>query len=131
MWFLYIVIFVVVVAINGYLSSKAGAIAEMKGHSGREWFHICFWLGFPGYLLLIALPDLSVHNETDYDKKQPEQERPNTPSNVIYQKTIPVKKDLSPLFKSTVKEDGWNCTDCDAFNPVVAKVCCECGKPRR
>ena len=32
-------------------------VAEAKGHHDTKYFWICFWLGLPGWLLVIALPD--------------------------------------------------------------------------
>lgn len=31
--------------------------AADKGYVGRRYFHYCFWLGLPGMLLVIALPN--------------------------------------------------------------------------
>lgn len=32
-------------------------IAELKGHDGGKYFWWCFWTGFIGWAMVIALPD--------------------------------------------------------------------------
>ena len=55
--FLYIVILVVVLCINGYLASNASDMASDKGYEKRKWFHMCFWLGPISYIIIAAMPD--------------------------------------------------------------------------
>lgn len=40
-----------------YLAKQFFEIAKAKGYSDRKYLWICFWLGLPGWLLVIALPD--------------------------------------------------------------------------
>lgn len=63
--FLYILIAIVVLVVNGLLASKMSKAAEQKGHSERTFFHLCFWLGIYGYLVVLALPDLKLRSQND------------------------------------------------------------------
>lgn len=49
--------FVVAICISAFLASEMSNIAEQKGYEQRRYFHICFWLGLFGFLIVIALPD--------------------------------------------------------------------------
>ena len=40
-----------------YVAKQFAQVALEKGHTGKRYFHLCFWLGMVGYLLVIALPD--------------------------------------------------------------------------
>jgi hypothetical protein len=40
-----------------YVAKQFAQVALEKGHTGKRYFHLCFWLGIVGYLLVIALPD--------------------------------------------------------------------------
>jgi uncharacterized membrane protein len=60
--FLIIIGAVVVIVFYSLLSNKFAEIAEMKGHSHKDYFWICFFLtviglGIIGWLMVIALPD--------------------------------------------------------------------------
>lgn len=59
---IFVVIFALLIAVilNVILAKNAEAIAEKKGHNGRKWFHICFWLAPVSYVLVAALPDLNL-----------------------------------------------------------------------
>lgn len=53
------------IIINGALASKASDLAEAKMHSKRAYFHLCFWLGLFGYLLVAALPDDKLRMQSE------------------------------------------------------------------
>ena len=59
--FIYIVILVVALCINGYLASNASDMANDKGYEKRKWFHMCFWLGPISYIIIAAMPDRKMH----------------------------------------------------------------------
>lgn len=40
-----------------YLAKQFFEIAQAKGYNDRKYLWICFWLGLPGWLLVIALPN--------------------------------------------------------------------------
>lgn len=48
---------IILLALNFIIAREFRRIAEDKGHKGRRYFHFCFWLGFVGMLMVIALPD--------------------------------------------------------------------------
>ena len=60
MTFVYILIAAAYLTLNYYIAKWFSEAAEDKGYDNyvnRKYFWICFWLGFIGYLLVIALPD--------------------------------------------------------------------------
>ncbi len=40
-------------------------IAAKKGHPERRWFWLCLLLGLPGWLMVVALPDLELRRLLD------------------------------------------------------------------
>ncbi|MDO4837662.1 MAG: DUF6273 domain-containing protein [Clostridia bacterium] len=56
----YIVALIVLLIINGLLASNASDIAQDKGYEKRKWFHMCFWLSLPAYLIVCAMPDKNL-----------------------------------------------------------------------
>ena len=46
--------------INIIASCEFRDIAAEKGFDGKKYFWYCFWLGFIGYLMVIALPDRKI-----------------------------------------------------------------------
>lgn len=57
MGFVYFLIALAALFINIVVASEFAGIAEMKGHNRRRYWHFCFWFGFIGYFMVIALPD--------------------------------------------------------------------------
>lgn len=55
---IYILAIVVAISLKLYIASVASGIATDKGYTEGKWFHICFWFGFVGYILVAAMPDL-------------------------------------------------------------------------
>ena len=45
------------IILNAYIAGQFRIAAADKGYDSSKYFHICFWLGIIGYLLVIALPD--------------------------------------------------------------------------
>lgn len=43
--------------LDWYVAKQFFGAAQAKGYNERKYLWICFWLGFVGYLLVIALPD--------------------------------------------------------------------------
>lgn len=56
-WFVYLGILALVLLLDYWIAKWFLEAAEMKGHHDQKYFHICFWLGAIGYLLVVALPD--------------------------------------------------------------------------
>ena len=44
--------------LRAIISVHMKKIAIMKGHEKAHAFALCFWLGIPGYIYVVALPDL-------------------------------------------------------------------------
>ena len=55
---LYILGFLILIAINFIVSRMFKRIAVYKGHDDSSIFAMCFFLGIAGYLYVLALPDL-------------------------------------------------------------------------
>ena len=56
----YIIGLIVLLVVKGLLASNASDIAQDKGYEKRKWFHMCFWLGLPAYLIVCAMPDKNL-----------------------------------------------------------------------
>ena len=56
----YIIGIIVLLVVKGLLASNASDIAQDKGYEKRKWFHMCFWLGLPAYLIVCAMPDKNL-----------------------------------------------------------------------
>ena len=52
------------IVITSILAEQFYEVAQEKGYDDRKYFRICFWLGLPGYLLVIALPNRSNSQQT-------------------------------------------------------------------
>ena len=53
----YLIGIAVAIWIDWYIAKQFQEVAKAKGYHASKYFWICFWLGFVGYLLVIALPD--------------------------------------------------------------------------
>ena len=40
-----------------FLASQFSEVATLKGYNDKKYYWICFWLGLPGWLLVVALPN--------------------------------------------------------------------------
>lgn len=63
--FIYIIVLIVLLCVNGYLASNASDMAEEKGYEKRKWFHMCFWLGPISYIIIAAMPDQAMRAKQD------------------------------------------------------------------
>ena len=54
----YIIVLAVAIVLHLYIVHVATEIAADKGYTERKWFHICFWFGILGFMLVAAMPDL-------------------------------------------------------------------------
>lgn len=66
---IYIVILIVALCLNGLLASNASDMANDKGYDKRKWFHMCFWLGPISYIIIAAMPDLTMRAKQDETNK--------------------------------------------------------------
>ena len=60
---LYLLIIVTVIVINLYIALHFGLIAESKGYNKSNWHIASFFIGLPVWLLIIALPNKTYHEE--------------------------------------------------------------------
>lgn len=64
MWLLFLAVAVAVLVIDFVVAKKFAKIAEMKGHDGYAYFYYVFFLGIVGMLMVVALPDNDVEENT-------------------------------------------------------------------
>lgn len=57
MFFVYLLALAAVLVLAYFYAKWFYEVAEKKGHHDKKYFWICFWFGFIGFLLVIALPD--------------------------------------------------------------------------
>ncbi len=50
------IILILLLLLNYYIAKQFQSIARDKGYIEDKYFHLCFWLGLVGYLMVIALP---------------------------------------------------------------------------
>ena len=62
---IYVVIIIVLLIFSGILASNASDMANEKGYEKRKWFHMCFWLGPISYIIIAAMPDLTMRSKQD------------------------------------------------------------------
>lgn len=62
----YIIGIILVFLLQHYIAKQFQSVAYEKGYSESKFYHLCFWLGLPGYLLVIALPDRGNGNTCNY-----------------------------------------------------------------
>lgn len=65
MWFLIIVAGVVLAY---FTATWFFEVAKEKGYHDKKYFWICFWLGYIGIPLIIALPDRGNAQKVDPDE---------------------------------------------------------------
>jgi len=54
---LYLVALIIIIVVHCLVVGEFASIAEEKGFERRRYWHFCFWLGFIGYLIVVALPN--------------------------------------------------------------------------
>ena len=59
----YLLIIAVAIIIHYYVAKHFGMIAESKGYDRKNWFMASFWIAYPVFLLIIALPNKKQHEE--------------------------------------------------------------------
>lgn len=55
--FICLLVAVICFTLAYYIAKWFYEVAEEKGYHNKKYFWICFWLGWIGYLLVVALPD--------------------------------------------------------------------------
>ena len=78
----YVVLFIAgIVGFCLHLSacSELANSAEAKGHDRGRYWHFCFWLGIPGYIVAAGLADLTLqHQLRNLTSKMEEQNNVST-----------------------------------------------------
>ena len=105
----YILVGIVAIGINIYISLLFREAAEDKGYDGAKYFWACFLFGIAGYLLVVALPNLQCA-PTSSTSNFP---NPSQSSSLSKQTTYPNK----------VK----TCVNCGKTQAVLSEKCIECG----
>ena len=119
----YILITIVALIIQVALSTKFAECADDKGYSKNAYFALCLLLGFPGYCLVAALPDLNLryqianHSTSTFIKKAPNPLKENTTSYATAHATI-------------TANGTWICGNCKTENNINYGQCKKCGKYR-
>ena len=112
---LYILAFIVVVAVSIRVAREFATIAEMKGHDETKYFWFTFLLGIVGMLMVIALPDKGKSDQktalSDYDTN-----KINNSSDETNFKASDIKK----------TEHKWLCDSCGKMR--THSPCEFCGK---
>lgn len=66
---IFIVIFLIILAIHYVIAKKFSEIVYMKGCYDSSYFWYCFLLGIVGYLMVVALPDKNARYKTALNTK--------------------------------------------------------------
>lgn len=61
-WSILVLVWVAVLLISYFMAKWFYEAAEAKGYHDRKYFHIAFWFGIWGCLLVVALPDRGNNN---------------------------------------------------------------------
>ena len=55
----------IAIGVSSFLAGEMADAAAQKGYERKRYWHICFWLGIMGYLVVIALPDTVLQEKID------------------------------------------------------------------
>lgn len=120
--FLYILVAIVALVINIIICTKFADIAADKGYSHSSYFWCCFFLGITGYIMVAALPDLSLYSAIREVEKKTNAPKSNTPASPSAPR--------SPNYNVSAHTPGnWTCT-CGRVNASYVSSCF-CGKSKR
>ena len=117
---LYIIIWVVALIIQYFIAKQFESVAADKGYHGSRFFHLSFWIGLPGWILVAALPDRGSNNENISQA---------APAPI----TVPEQEDdfvWYPVTKANAiatGETNIKCTNCHRVQFKGNKVCSQCG----
>lgn len=62
-----LVIAIAILVLSYFIAKWFFEVVEEKGYHDKKYFWICFWLGLPGWLLVIALPNRGMGQPTVID----------------------------------------------------------------
>ena len=127
MLFLYILLFILVIVLDYYIAKQFESAAADKGYADSKYFHMCFWLGLVGYLLVIALPDRKrnsireVAPPRDTNHILPTEPQPeNIPA------TTDTFTPVDTAYAIPVGETNIRCANCNRIQFKGNTVCIQC-----
>ena len=118
---------VIALILAHYIAKQFHAVATDKGYPEKKYYHICFWLGLIGYLLVIALPD---RNRDQVRKLETEQDRPSMPVRQVTNAPAEDLPDFEPIDTATafyIGENNLKCANCQRVQFRGNQNCCRCG----
>lgn len=115
MWGWYILGALVALGVNALVAARFAEIAEYKGH-GENYFWWCFLLGVPGYLMVVALPDIEA---------RPKVEKKSVSS--IMHSSHPNAGGVTRSVSQSASSNSWKCSSCGRINANYISTCA-CGK---
>lgn len=127
---IFIVIFLIILAIQYVTAKKFLEIAYMKGYDDSSYFWYCFLFGIAGYLMVVALPNRNARVSIKTDNKQESTaSKPNMKaSDKSYSLTeLAKERELENKGEAYKYKDGWFCKSCGTKNEKNAISCRECG----
>ena len=120
MHFVYIIIWIAVLAIQYFIAKQFESVAADKGYHGSRFFHLSFWLGLPGWILVAALPDRGNNNEIVSQA---------TPAPIAepQEKEVFTWHSVDATTAIAVGETNIKCTNCHRVQFKGNKICSQCG----
>ena len=117
---LYIIILALAILLNYFVAKQFQSAAADKGYLGDKFFHLPFWFGLPGWLLVIALPDRGSSNES-FSQAIP------APIAEPQEKEVFIWHPVDETTGIAVGETNIKCTNCHRVQFKGNKICSQCG----
>jgi hypothetical protein len=117
---LFIIVWIVVLIIQYFVAKQFESVAADKGYQDSKFFHLSFWLGLPGWLLVIALPDRCRNNGESPQTTMDSSVKPQGKEKFVW----------NPVDETTaiaIGETNIKCTNCHHTQFKGNKVCSQCG----
>lgn len=126
-----IILLILFIILQYYIAKQFESTAADKGYKHSRYFHLCFWFGIVGYILVAALPDRGKDNA-----KTPNQAY--IPNGVVAHMDSPDERSDSdedafpaqPIGGTYAIPRGENnimCTTCRRIQFKGNRVCNKCG----
>lgn len=128
-----IVIFVLIVNLlfDIFMANRMCGVASDKGYDPKEYhiWRLCFWIPVYGYMYVISLPDIRIHEQNAEIIKLLKSS--DIVSNYVQQKQKSNGYDLSQLPSMSVPDSEnnktWVCRRCKERNTYEYSECQKCG----
>lgn len=132
---IYFLILVIAFILKYFIAGWFFEAAEMKGYHDRKYFHICFWLGSVGYLLVIALPDRGNGKQSQriastVSTVNPQYTTPSQTATTEHKQEPAQTEKVSqqPVIPIASKPDFIKCPSCGFEQPANRNACWSCGQ---